>query len=354
MNRVLTAACAAALAVLATACGGNTLSTTDGDVVTVSGKYGDVEVPAGVTRVLPLSPQDADMVIATGIAPVALPSDTGTLVSTDGVGVWPWQVEALADLGYETVPPDPAGGVDALLSVDDDEIPTMLFDGDAQAYLEQIVALDPDVIVATGQWNLDEQAYRQLSEIAPVVHFDEQANVEPWQDSALEIGTALGRVEEAQAAVDAAEAHVASVRAAHPEFEGVEFNAVIGDLAGELYVLSGEDRGIGMVMKDLGFRLSDWARTVPTDSDGRGKVSYELVGNLDTDIAVVISPAGDIDYMRGNQQWSSLPMVQRGSIVSIARNAGVPNALGFPSPISLPWGTDRVADALSTAVSRVP
>lgn len=354
MNRALAAGFAALLTVLLTACGGNSLTTSSDETVTVTGKFGATQVPVGAARVLPLSPQDADMVISTGIAPIALPSDASTLVATDGVGVWPWQIDALAEMGHQVLPPDPDGGIEALTSAGDNEIPTLLFEGDPQTYLEQIVALDPDVIVATGQWSLTEQAYGQLSAVAPVVHFDVKANAEPWQDSTRKVGKALGREDAAQSAVDAAEAELADIRAAHPEFEGVRFNAVIGDLAGELYILSGEDRGIGMFMKDLGFELSDWAQTVPTDADGRGKVSYELVGNLDTDIAVVISPAGDIEYMRGNAQWNNLSTVQRGAIVSIARNAGVPNALGFPSPISLPWGAHRVTDALATAVSRVP
>ncbi|UYP18642.1 ABC transporter substrate-binding protein [Rhodococcus sp. Z13] len=352
MRRGIAALFAALLVVFVAGCGSDDASAASGETVTVSGKYGDVEVPAGAERVLPLSPQDADMVIAAGLVPLALPADSSTLVATDGLGAWPWQVEALEERGYTVVPPDPEGGSEALLSTGENEVPVMLFVGEAMAYLEQISALRPDVIVATGQWNLDEQAYQRLSEIAPVVHFDEQANVEPWQNSTLKIGKALGREDEARESVEAAEADLAEVRASHPEYEGVQYNAVIGDLAGELYILSGEDRGIGMFMKDIGFTLSDWAQTVPTDADGRGKVSYELVGNLDTDIAVVISPAGDIEYMRGNEQWANLSVVQRGAIVSIARNSGVPNALGFPSPISLPWGADRVVDALSTAVSR--
>lgn len=351
MKRALVAAFVS-LALLVTSCGGNSLNSADGGTVSVAGKFGEAQVPLGAERVLPLSPQDADMVISMGVAPIALPTDANILVSTNGVGAWPWQVDALKDMGYHVLPTNAGGGVDALLSAGDHEIPTLLFEGDLQSYVEQIVALEPDVIVATGQWSLDKSAYEQLSSIAPVVHFDEQANVEPWQDSTLKIGKALGRDDEAQAAVSSAEADLTAVRAAHPEFEGVNFNAVIGDLNGQLYILAGEDRGIGMLMKDLGFQLTGWAQTVSIDADGRGVISYEYVAQLDTDVAVVISPAGDIDYMRDNEQWRNLSVVQRGSVVSIARNSGVPNALGFPSPISLPWGADRIADALSTAVSR--
>ncbi|MGC0363280.1 iron complex transport system substrate-binding protein [Rhodococcus sp. 27YEA15] len=354
MKRASTAAFIGLLLVVLSSCGGNSLNSADGETVTVTGKFGEAQVPVGAARVLPLSPQDADMVISIGVMPIALPTDANILVSTNGVGAWPWQVDALAEVGYQVLPPDPGGGVDALLSAGDREIPTLLFDGDPQSYLEQIVALQPDVIVATGQWSLTEGAYEQLSNVAPVVHFDEKANAEPWQDSTRKIGKALGRDDAAQTAVATTEARLATVRAAHPEFEGVQFNAVIGDLNGQLYILADEGRGIGMAMKDLGFQLTDWAKTVATDADGRGVISYEFVAQLDTDIAVVISPSGDIDYMRDNAQWRNLSTVQRGAIVSIARNSGVPNALGFPSPISLPWGVDRVTDALSTAASRIP
>jgi len=343
----------AVLAIVLTACGGSGDSGASGETVTVSGKYGQVQVPADAERVLPLSPQDADMVISLGVVPIALPVYPEVMVSTDGVGAWPWQVDALAEMGYTVVPPARDGNVDALLEAGDHEVPAMLFSGDPQSYLEAIAALQPDVIVATGQWALNQDAYDKLSAVAPVVHFDTQANVEPWQDNTRKIGTALGREEEADEAVASAEAQVAGIRDAHPEFQGVRYNAVIGDLGGELYILSGEDRGIGMFMHELGFTLSDYARTVPTDADGRGHISYEFVSELDTDVAVVISPAGDIEYMNGNAQWRDLSVVQRGSVVSIARNSGVPNALGFPSPLSLPWGGQRIADGLSTAVSRV-
>ncbi len=87
--------------------------------------------------------------------------------------------------------------------------------------VEAIAATDPDVIIAL--WSgIDQELYDKLSLIAPVVAVPEGVDDFglPWDTRALLTGQAIGRAEEAQAQVDAINARLDAVAAAHPEWQG--------------------------------------------------------------------------------------------------------------------------------------
>lgn len=344
LRRFGAAVAATAMLVGVAACGSDTDSdttdsadgaTTDTVVtgefpVTVSGKFGDATIEAEPVRALPLSPQDADILLSLGITPIALPVDAQNLAATDGTGVWPWEADALG------------GDVPPLLNME----------GGATVIAEQIAALEPDVVVSTGFWGLDENGYDQLSSQFPVVHFDVRANGEPWQDSTRKIATAMGIPEKADEVIEEAEAHLVAAQDEHPDLVGATYNAIIGDTGGQLSVLAADDRGIGQFLNSLGLELSDYAGTLDVDADGRGVLSYEEISQLDADLLVVVSPTGDLEYLTKFEAWNRLPAVERGSVVSIARNTGMPNALGFPSALSLTWATDEIAPVLADAAAK--
>lgn len=297
--------------------------------LTVSGKFGESTIEAAPTRALPLSPQDADILLSLGITPIALPVDAQNLAATNQTGVWPWEREAL---GSQT--------------------PELLdLDTGTMTVAEKIAALQPDVVVSTGFWGLDQGSFDQLNEQFPVVHFDVQANGEPWQESTRKVARVLGIPEKAEEVIAQAEADADAAIAEYPELSGKTYNAIIGDVGGSLSVLASDDRGIGQFLSSLGLELSEYATSLPVDADGRGVLSYEEIANLDADVLVVVSPTGDLGYLTKFEAWNDLPAVQRGSVVSLARNTGLPNAVGFPSSLSLTWATDEVAPQLSAAVT---
>ncbi|WP_346764640.1 ABC transporter substrate-binding protein [Rhodococcus sp. HNM0569] len=297
--------------------------------VTVSGKFGDATIDAQPVRALPLSPQDADILLSLGIVPIAMPTDQQNLAATGGTGIFPWEEEAL-------------GG----------ERPEQLQLQNAASAAEKIAALEPDVIVSTGFWGLDQATYDQLSAQVPVVHFDSKANGEPWQDSTRKVAQALGIPGKADEVIAAAEAKAADARAADPQFAGKTYNALIGDLGGgQMAVLASDERGIGQFVSSLGLVLAPYATTLPVDADGRGMVSYENLGDLDADVVFVVTRTDDMGDYTKFEAWNGLPAVQRGSVVQLARTSGLPNALGFPSALSLSWATDQVVPTISTALA---
>ncbi|NLG54320.1 MAG: ABC transporter substrate-binding protein [Rhodococcus sp.] len=341
--RLGAALAAAALVVGVSACSSNddadntsapVSANADAFPVTLTGKFGEATVEAPPVRALPLSPQDADILLSLGVTPIALPVDRQNLAATNNTGVWPWEEQALKDLGSAT--------------------PELLqLDAGLGSVTENIVALEPDIIVSTGFWGLDQTSFDQLNPQIPVVHFDTQANGEPWQDSTRKVAEALGIPEKAEEVIAQADASLQEAKQAHPEFEGKTYNAIIGDMGGgQLAVLASDERGIGQFLSSLGLTLSPYATTLPVDPDGRGLLSYENIGDLDADVLVVVSPTGDLEYLTKFEAWNQLPAVQAGAVVSLARNTGRPNAVGFPSALSLDWATDQVAPEIAEAIEK--
>ncbi|KJF23720.1 ABC transporter substrate-binding protein [Rhodococcus sp. ACPA4] len=341
-NRRIGAALAAATVLLGvTACGSDS-GTTDADKptsasadagqypVTVSGKFGEATIESAPTRAMPLSPQDADILLSLGVTPIAIPVDAQNRAATGGSGVWPWQVEAFGGKTPETLDMETGAG----------------------SITERLAVLEPDIIVSTGFWGLDQAAYDQLSKQFPVVHFDTKANGEPWQDSTRKVAAALGIPAKAEEVIAAAEADLAKARADNPTIAGKTYNAIIGDTGGQLSVLASDERGIGQFLTSLGLVLSPYATTLPVDADGRGILSYENVGDMNADVLFVVSPTGDLGYLTKFEGWNALPAVQDGAVVSLARNTGLPNAVGFPSALSLGWATDQVMPLISDAVAK--
>lgn len=298
--------------------------------VTVSGKFGETTIDAAPTRAVPLSPQDADILLSLGVTPVAIPVDAQNRAATGGTGIWPWQQEAFGGSSPETLD----------------------LDTGADSIAEKLAVLQPDIIVSTGFWGLDQATYDQLSTQFPVVHFDTQANGEPWQDSTRKVAAALGIPEKAEEVIAGAETQLADAKAANPAIAGKTYNAVIGDTGGQLSVLASDERGIGQFLTSLGLVLSPYATTLPVDADGRGVLSYENIGEMNADVEFVVSPTGDLGYLTKFAAWNELPAVKAGAVVSLARNTGLPNAIGFPSALSLGWATDQVMPLISDAVAK--
>ncbi len=298
--------------------------------VTVSGKFGESTVEAQPTRAVPLSPQDADILLSLGVTPIAFPVDAQNRAATGGTGIWPWQKEALGGQSVETLDMDTG----------------------ADSIAEKLAVLQPDIIVSTGFWGLDQSNFDQLNTQAPVVHFDTKANGEPWQNSTRKVAAALGIPDKAESVIADAEKNLQAAKDANPSIAGKVYNAVIGDTGGQLSVLASDERGIGQFLTSLGLVLSPYATSLPVDADGRGILSYENIGNMNADVEFVVSPTGDMSYLTKFEAWNALPAVQKGAVVSLARNTGLPNAIGFPSAISLAWATDQVMPLIVDAVAK--
>jgi iron complex transport system substrate-binding protein len=319
--------CLAVLAVLATlaggvaACGGSEEpdladgSTADAWPVTIENRFGSTEIPAEPERVVTVGFNDQDFVLALGVTPVGVRENLGDY----DAATRPWATEQLAGA----------------------ELPTV---GGQEIDVEAVAALQPDLIVGVYSF-MDQAVYDQLSSIAPTLaQTDEYPDgATPWQQQTLLTGQALGREEEAQQLVADVEGRFEEATSANPDFAGA---AIAVDLTG---VGSGGHYALGtddlrtQFFTDLGFTVPD------TSTD----VSQERLDLLDADVLAVLGYTPE-DAV-ADPLLSGLDVVRQDRTVLLGSYAGdVSAALGFGSPLSLPYLLDQLVPALAAAADGDP
>lgn len=276
--------------------------------VTIEHRYGTTEIPAEPERVVAAGFNDADYALAFGVVPVGVRDFIGTYDED----VRPWAQDAL-------------GGA----------TPEKVSDSDGVLNYEEIAGARPDLILAYSY--LEEDEYETLSQIAPTV-------VEPvpgtlWEAHTRDIGRALGKPDEAEAIVADVSGHFETLRATHPEFEGVTVALQFGVEPGEYYLLQPGDARIGL-FTSLGF-------TMPETT---GEISREQVDLLDQELLVVIG--GDEASYASDELFQGLDAVEDGRVVYLGGfETDFAGALGFDSPLSLPYAADVVAPRLAEALA---
>ncbi|MDQ1105191.1 iron complex transport system substrate-binding protein [Nocardioides zeae] len=326
LARVLGAATAlAATAGLLTACGtsDDEASAASGDgafPVTIEHALGAATIPERPERVVTIGWMTQDIVAALGVVPVGVPETWGG----DDEGFTPWFREHVTE---ELDAPLPE-----ILSFDDAGDPD----------LEQVLALEPDVILAPHSGITDVQ-YDRLSEIAPTVAYAEEPWFSgSWDDLVLEVGTALGRDAEAEALVSATSALIDDA-AADAGLEGttVAYGGIVADGDTELGIYRSEDprvaflREFGLVdtpsLEILGEGFSNFV----------GALSIEELDTFETDLFVGWSngPA-ETQATLANPVVSRWAPFAEGTYYFIEDNA-LAMATNAPTPLSIPWALER-------------
>ena len=224
-------------------------------------------------------------------------------------------------------------------ALDGEVLPTV---GGEEINVEQVAALEPDLIVGIYSF-MDEETYELLSGIAPVVAQSDAYDIggTPWQEQTLLTGRALGREEQAQELVDEVEAEFDAARGDNPEFAGqtlaVDYGAVDGH-----YILEEQDLR-NRFFTDLGFATPETT----------GEVSLERLDLLDQD--VLVTGGFTPEDISGEPVFGSLSVVQEDRTVYLGRFDSVATAaLGFGSPLSLPYLLDLLVPALAQAADGDP
>ena len=282
--------------------------------VSIENRFGTTEVPAEPQRVVTVGFNDQDFVLALGVTPVGVRENLGDYDATQR----PWAQEQLAGADLPTV-------------------------GGAEIDVEAVAALRPDLIVGVYSY-MDQAVYDQLSAIAPTLAqtADHADGATPWQDQTLLTGEALGRGDQAQQLVDDVEARFDAAVSANPGFAGTQVAVDLTGVGSGHYALGRDDLRT-QFFTDLGF-------TVPETSTD---VSQERMDSLDADVLAVNGydqAEADADAL-----LSALDVVTSGRTVLLGGYEGdVSAALGFGSPLSLPYLLDEVVPALAAAADGDP
>lgn len=324
MHLIIRAAALAATLALA-GCGGSEPATVSGSgdgpfPVTIEHKFGTTEIPAEPQRVVTVGYTEADAVLALGVKPVGVREFLG------GYG-WrerPWAQEALGGSQPRVV-------------------------GGEEIDFERVAAARPDVIIGVNS-GMTENDYRRLSSIAPTVaqsadHIDFGV---PWQEQTLVVGRALGRERQAQALVDDVEARFAQARKEHPEFADRSLVLAYGG-DGEFGAYSSQDYRVGF-FADLGFAPARRIDELAGDSFFVD-LDEERFRLLDQDVVVSFSTR---DGVAADPVLSRLDAVREGRVVYLDLTDHFSGALGYSSPLSLPYLIDEAVPALAAAVDGDP
>lgn len=283
--------------------------------VTIEHRYGSTEVTERPQRIVSLDTQWTDVLTALDAPPVAHLQD---VTLQDDL---PWQ---------ETGDSTPLVAAST---------------ADTGALLEEIIALEPDLIVVTYVAQ-DAQQYEDLAVIAPTIATLGEADVDTWQDITGVAGQVLGETEAADALVAEVEGQIAAIGEDLPELEGKTFafaNYVPGDA---IYVLSNPDDGANALFTQLGLVIPPSITEVDEDSPGRVKLSLERVDLLDADVVMVLTNGADTAEIPG---FTDLPAVAAGAWLEFDYELAV--AFNTPTPLSIPYGLDALRPALEAAAA---
>lgn len=302
------------LSLVLSACGGSEGSSEQsaapvapGFPVTITHKFGQTVIPNKPVRVVTVGYNDVDFALALGVVPVGQRENLGSY----DVANRPWAQQALNGAKPELV-------------------------GSNQLDVEKIASLRPDLILGVYSY-MERPDYDALSRIAPTVADPQDGVAVPWQEQTRITGQALGEPARADQVVASVEQKFTDAKAANPQFAGKTI-AVDLTASGETNSLGTDDLRT-QPFTGLGFQV------VPTTQ----ALSSEQLGELNKDGLAVFG--ADEATVRANPVFNTLPVVAQGRTAFLGPETGLfAGAVGFTSPLSLPYAIDAMVPPLAQAV----
>ncbi len=289
--------------------------------VTVEHKYGSTTIVSEPSRVISLSYQNHDNLLALGVQPIAIRYWYGDFE----FGVWPWAEELLGS-----------------------EKPVIL-KGDIN--IEQIAELKPDLIEA--MWSgITQDQYDLLSKIAPVVPplkgYEDYGM--PWEKIAAETGVIVGKSEEADAKVEEIESRMAAIRKNHPSWEGKSAAVAYywSDAPGAY--TSSDIRP--QFLANLGLITPKKIDDVSGPNAFAIKLSPEDLSPIDTDIVIWFIEERNVETVKNLALRPTLNAYKEGR--EIYADPTLASAFSHGSLLSLPYVLDQMVPLIESAIDGDP
>lgn len=298
----------------------------EGFPVTFAHIYGETTIEDAPERIATWGWGATEAVLALGIVPVAIPS------SEYGGGddlMTPWVEEAVAELGGEA--------------------PTILDNSTYELSVEQLLATDPDVLIASYSGLTQEEYDAVTGAGIPVVAPEEALWATPWRDVITDTGRALGMEDEADGVLADLDAQIADAAAAHPEFEGLTI-AYADDDVDTFYLYLPADPRVE-ILEDLGFTSAPSVTELDAgESTFYTTVSSENLDRIDADVLFTQAEAqSDIDDFLASDRAALIPAVAAGAVAPIVGEENV--AAVSPTALSLPWILPQIVEQLARAAA---
>ena len=299
--------------------------------VTITHAYGETVIESKPERVVTLGWGNQDTALALGIVPVGVSAANYGYVTEHKLHEW--TDEAFLELGESE--------------------PNVFDDTDGYDY-EAISDAAPDVILAAYS-GMTEEEYNTLSEIAPVVPFEETAWKTSWREQTIRNAEGLGMKEAGEELVKQTEDMIAEKVSEHPEFKGVKagFFWISADDFSTFYAYLPADPRASY-LQDLGFELPKSIKNLAgDDSDFSVTLSRESVEALsDIDLMVVYGDEELLKALQADKIMSEIPAIKNGAVVLLDSTSRLA-ASTTPSILSIPATIDEYLDVLSEACGKI-
>lgn len=286
---------------------------------TVEHELGETELTAQPTRIVSTSTTLTGTLLAIG-APVAASAATNPSDLTDDQGFFSQWADIATDQGVEVL------------------YPGLEFD------LEALIAADPDlVVISTSGADSVQDHYEEISELFPTVAYDYSDS--DWQDLAVELGTATGLEEEADAAIAEFDEYVAEAAAKITAPDG-EVNIVSYNGPGENQGIAKRTGAQSQLLEALGLNITEAPEDLDTSVQQRSDFAFVSFENLsqaitgDTIFLISATDAEVADFL-GEPVLANLTAVESGQVYP----------LGLTSFRIDPYSGRQVVDAVVTALA---
>jgi iron complex transport system substrate-binding protein len=329
---------AGAVALVLTACGSTTdtssdstaeTSGADAGTVTIEHAFGTTTIEGTPERVATVNWANQEVPLALGVVPVGMAA--ANFGDDDDNGILPWVEEKLDELGGEQ---------------------PVLFDETDGIDFEAVADTEPDVILAAYS-GLTQEDYDTLSEIAPVVAYPEAPWATSWRDMILYNSQGMNMAAEGEALVAELEGEIEDTVAAHPGLEGVSTMFVTHvdttDLSTVNFYTANDTRAA--FFTDLGLTTPAAVEEASASGEFSGSVSAEQVDQFD-DVQLIVT-YGDqalVDTLEADPLLSQMPAIANHSVVFLDGSGPLGTAAN-PTPLSISWVLDDYVAMLADAVN---
>lgn len=292
-----------------------------GSGATIEHKFGTTEAPAAPERVVTVGYTEADVVLALGVRPVAV---------REFVGSYDWRTRPWAQEALGGTEPDVIGA--------------------EEINFEQVAAARPDLILGLTS-GMTRNDYDRLSRIAPTVaqsgEFIDFGM--PWQEQTRVIGEALGRTDRAADVVEEVEGAFARARDEFPQLAGKSFTLAYADIGADFGAYASQDTRTRF-FADLGLEPATEIDELAGDSFFVN-LSEERLELLDQELVVNYA---ERDKALRSGVFRGLDAVREERVVYLDLTDQFAGALGYSSPLSLPFLLDEAVPALAAAADGDP
>jgi len=299
--------------------------------IVIKHAFGETVIEEKPERVATIAWANHDVALALGVVPVGFSAANYGI--QDDSGLLPWTAAKLKELGEEK--------------------PNVFQDTDGLDF-EAIADSNPDVILAAYS-GITQEEYETLSQIAPVVPYEEIPWVTPWRDQVLLNAKGMGMEKEGKQLIADTEKLIADKANEYSVIKGKK--AVFGmfntaDLS-SFYIYTESDPR-GEFLSDLGMEYPQGIKDAITEKDGFYiQVSAENADILnDTELFITYGNADTLAALQADPILGKVPAIAAGNIVIIEDNTPLA-AAGNPNPLSIQYTIDEYLTLISDVAKNV-